>query len=153
MVDLSAGFLSLRSAKCPGNAALKDAVAALRWVRDNVAVFGGDPSRVTVFGCSAGAAVAEFLQMAPAARGLFQRAIVQSASTLNQWTTVDADEARRRAFLLGEALGCRTQDEDELLAFLQTVPAAEILAKSEAVVDVEKVGTARLLLEVVWVGL
>lgn len=139
------GFLSLRSSKCPGNAGLKDAVASLQWVRENIGVFGGDPSRVTVFGCSAGAAVAEFLQLAPTAKGLFQRAIVQSASTLNQWCLVEADEARRRAFRLGEALGCSTQDEDELLAFLQNAPAIDIHEKSESVVDVEKDGPKGLM--------
>ncbi|XP_034250336.1 acetylcholinesterase-like isoform X2 [Thrips palmi] len=139
------GFLSLRSSKCPGNAGLKDAVASLQWVRDNIGVFGGDPNRVTVFGCSAGGAVTELLQLAPAAKGLFQRAIMQSASSLNQWCLLEAAEARRRAFRLGEALGCSTQDEDELLAFLQKAPAVDILAKSDSVIDIEKDGSRGLM--------
>lgn len=124
----------------PGNAGLKDAVAALRWVRENVAVFGGDPSRVTVFGCSAGGALCEYLQLSPSAAGLFQRAISQSASALNQWALVaDPAVARRRAFRLGEVLGCTTQDDAELLAFLQTVPARDILDKVNECVDQQKV--------------
>ncbi|KAK3932449.1 Acetylcholinesterase [Frankliniella fusca] len=135
------GFLSLRSPKLPGNAGLKDAVAALRWVRDNIAVFGGDPGRVTAFGCSAGAALVEYLMMAPAARGLFHRAISQSASATNQWASVlPADEARARAFRLGAALGCTTQDEDELLAFLQSAPAMDILDKAFDALDLEVEG-------------
>jgi para-nitrobenzyl esterase len=61
-----------------GNWGLLDVVAALRWVRTHIASFGGDPSRVTVFGESAGANAILHLFGMPAARGLFQRAIVQS---------------------------------------------------------------------------
>lgn len=63
-----------------GNYALMDQVAALQWVRRNAARFGGDPARVTIFGCSAGGVSVDFLMAAPAARGLFQRGIAQSGS-------------------------------------------------------------------------
>jgi para-nitrobenzyl esterase len=62
----------------PANRALLDQVAALRWVRENVAAFGGDPDRVTVFGESAGAGAIAALLVMPAAVGLFRRAIAQS---------------------------------------------------------------------------
>jgi carboxylesterase type B len=60
------------------NRGLRDQIAALQWVRRNIAGFGGDPGNVTVFGHSAGAASTAFLMSAPAARGLFRRAIAQS---------------------------------------------------------------------------
>lgn len=70
------GYASLAGA--PENRALLDQIALLEWVQDNVAAFGGDPSRVTVFGESAGAGAVANLMASPAARGLFGGAIVQS---------------------------------------------------------------------------
>jgi para-nitrobenzyl esterase len=62
----------------PANRALLDQVAALRWVRENIAAFGGDPGRVTIFGESAGAGAVAALLVVPSAAGLFRRAIAQS---------------------------------------------------------------------------
>jgi para-nitrobenzyl esterase len=84
------------------NLGLQDQVAALRWVRDNIAEFGGDPDNVTVFGQSAGAVSTAHLLSAPSAAGLFHRAIVQSGTTEGALSIDDATEITdRMAQLLG----------------------------------------------------
>jgi para-nitrobenzyl esterase len=66
-----------------GNYGLLDQIEGLRWVQRNIAMFGGDPGRVTIFGVSAGAMSVLSLMVAPQAKGLFQGAIVQSAAGMN----------------------------------------------------------------------
>jgi para-nitrobenzyl esterase len=72
----AAGYLALTDA--PNNRATLDQILALTWVRDEIAAFGGDPSQVTIFGESAGAGSVVALLVAPAAEGLFSKAIAQS---------------------------------------------------------------------------
>ena len=64
--------------KASGNQALADSIATLRWIKANIANFGGDPNNVTIFGESAGAAIVGMLAGSPVAKGLFQRAITES---------------------------------------------------------------------------
>ncbi len=72
------GYIDLSEFGADNNLGLRDQVAALEWVRDNIAAFGGDPGNVTVYGESSGANAVTTLLTLPAARGLFARAIAQS---------------------------------------------------------------------------
>ncbi|GAB3832634.1 carboxylesterase family protein [Kribbella italica] len=94
------GFLALDGA--PDNRGLLDVLAALNWVRDSVGAFGGDPANVTVFGQSAGATLVGALLATPEAKGLFQRAIVQSGSGTGAFIP---EQAHRVTLAAAEALG------------------------------------------------
>ena len=72
------------------NAGMLDIIAALEWVRDNIASFGGDPNNVTIFGQSGGAGKVSTLMAMPAAQGLFHRAIVQSGANVRGVSRADA---------------------------------------------------------------
>ncbi|WP_089104879.1 carboxylesterase/lipase family protein [Streptomyces hyaluromycini] len=80
-----------------GNAAVQDWVAALEWVSRNISAFGGDPENVTVFGQSAGAEAVRTLLATPSARGLFHRAILQSAGLEPHAAGAGSGQGRRLA--------------------------------------------------------
>jgi len=133
------GFLHLADL-CPelegavGNAGIRDQIAALEWVNENIAAFGGDPENVTIFGESAGGMSVGTLLGAPAARGLFRRAIPQSGAAHNVHTRETATEVARH-FL--EELGIAPADA---AAKLRSVPPDKLLDTHQQ--TVLKLGTS-----------
>ncbi|HEX3862908.1 MAG TPA: carboxylesterase family protein [Stellaceae bacterium] len=107
-----------------GNAGVLDLVAALEWVRDNIAAFGGNPGNVTIFGESGGGGKVSVLLAMPAARGLFHRAVIQSGATIRVST-------RERGNALAEAVLKELGIPSKNCARLQDVPA-ELLAATIA---------------------
>ena len=123
-----------------GNCALLDQVAALQWVHENIAAFGGDPGNVTIFGESAGAWSVGSLLAMPAARGLFQRAILQSgAAHAIQDSAAATKTARAYLDLLGvgidELAGLADLPLEALLAAQTSLLAGNPLAGIRPVVD------------------
>ena len=120
----SLGFLYLGQESVEGNAGLLDQQMALRWIKENIIMFGGDPDRITLFSGkitstqrilsvqknfsaeSAGSTSAGFHLLSPSSRDLFTRLILQSASPLSPWGLITKKEAKRRSLLLASKLGC-----------------------------------------------
>ena len=119
------GFLNL-PALGETNFGMRDQVAALKWVHENIANFGGDPGNVTIFGESAGGMSVASLMASPESAGLFQKAIPQSGAGHNG---LSVEETNATAFKFCEALGVAADDVDALMA----ADASEILAASVAV--------------------
>jgi para-nitrobenzyl esterase len=109
-----------------GTAGMRDIVAALEWVRDNIAQFGGDAGNVTIFGESGGGAKVSVLMALPAAKGLFHKAIIQSGPAVQMATREDGTNTARQ--VLAE-LGLGDKDAGKLRA----LPAERILAAQGAV--------------------
>jgi len=107
-----------------GNVGMLDLVAALEWVHENIAHFGGDPGNVTIFGQSGGGGKVSTLLAMPAAKGLFHKAIVESGSTLTQLSREDAQKNTAKVFA---KLGLKPNAVDEL----QDLPVEKLLAAIE----------------------
>jgi len=124
------GLATEAETKATGNYGLLDQIAVLRWVRQNIAAFGGDPRNVTIFGESAGSMSVGALMVSPLARGLFHRAIGQSGAavradaypTARHFSRPQAEETGAK---FAAAAGARS------IADLRAMPAADLLLLQE----------------------
>ncbi|XP_069694786.1 carboxylic ester hydrolase-like [Periplaneta americana] len=148
------GFLSTGDSVCPGNNGLKDQVAALLWVRENIAAFGGNPGSITIFGEDAGGASVHYHMLSSASRdfsltisisnlswqplerilflflcvrGLFHRAISQSGTAFCPWAMATNIVASENAIKLGKILRCPTSYSIEFVNCLRRKDVSDVV--------------------------
>lgn len=132
----SLGFLSTADKNAQGNYGLKDMVMALRWVKKNIARFGGNPDQVTVFGQSAGSVAIHLLLLSNMSRGLFKQAIMQSGSALSPFAL--QTNPRVRAEDIGKKLGLAFNSTETLMKQLREVDFRKILRVERSLLQMDK---------------
>ncbi|KAK3746976.1 hypothetical protein QZH41_002528 [Actinostola sp. cb2023] len=121
------GFFSTGTSEAPGNVGLLDQVAALKWVQENIAGFGGDPNSVTLLGESAGGASVTFHYLTPLSKGLFHRAIAVSGVDLSPFATRPKDDVTKISAQIAKNLNCYSRVSSEMLQCLRTLPSSSFI--------------------------
>ncbi|KAI1723263.1 carboxylesterase family domain-containing protein [Ditylenchus destructor] len=128
------GYFSTGDDNCPGNCGLWDQLMALKWVKNNIANFGGNPENITVFGQSAGAASTDLLSISPLSRDLFQQVILMGGSAETIWAVSSKEllieYCRQKALSLGfqrtgQSAEWSPEENSDLMKFLRSLPAAK----------------------------
>ncbi|NXK87325.1 THYG protein, partial [Formicarius rufipectus] len=118
------GFLSTGSAEVSGNAGLLDQLAALKWVQQNIAGFGGDPSRVSLGADRGGADVTSIHLLTDTAdTDLFRRVLLMGGSAFSPASIITMRRAQTQAAVLAEDVGCPSSTSEEIVACLRQLPA------------------------------
>ncbi|XP_014292971.1 juvenile hormone esterase [Halyomorpha halys] len=125
------GFLSFEDEVMPGNQGMKDQVMALRWVKKNIAKFGGDPNRVTLVGESAGAGSVYHHTVSPLSRGLFHGGIAESGSSYAMWCVTPPGLAKEYAQKLAGLVSCPKGNSKEAVACMMKKDAKELVGHME----------------------
>lgn len=118
------GFMCLDVPEVPGNQGLKDQRLALKWVKDNIEAFGGDPNKITLFGESAGSMSVDH-HVHSTHENMFNQVILQSGVVLTPMLRNPFNEGPLR---LAERLGYTTQDVTDALSFLATIDTGRVIA-------------------------
>ncbi|XP_030753701.1 esterase B1-like [Sitophilus oryzae] len=120
------GFLRIKDPKfhINGNMGFKDQVAALRWVKNNIIQFNGDPNNITLFGESAGSASVHLHILSPLSSNLFHKAILQSGSALNPWS----EECNHSAVTIARLANKSVDTEKEAVEYLRGISVEELFA-------------------------
>ncbi|NXK02396.1 THYG protein, partial [Herpetotheres cachinnans] len=118
------GFLSTGSPEASGNTGLLDQLAALKWVQQNIASFGGDPSRVSLGADRGGADVASIhLLTETVDMNLFRRVLLMGGSAFSPASIITTRRAQTQAAVLAEDVGCPSSTSEEIVACLRQLPA------------------------------
>ncbi|VDK66852.1 unnamed protein product, partial [Onchocerca ochengi] len=125
------GFISTGDGVIPGNNGLWDQILALKWIKLNARVFGGDPENILLMGHGSGAASASLLALSPRAEGLFQKIVLLSGTALSPG--VVRDTAINATWILDRKLHCRSFNSSELLECFKKQLKDEILDISASI--------------------
>ncbi|KAL3274199.1 hypothetical protein HHI36_015615, partial [Cryptolaemus montrouzieri] len=120
------GFLSTEDDTVPGNNGLKDQILALKWIKENIQFFGGNPNSITITGMSAGGASVHFHTLSPKSKGYFNRAISMSGCMLNPWVIMENPLERSKE--LAWIVGCDTGNIEIMIDCLRRRSAKQIVA-------------------------
>ena len=127
------GFISSEDSIYPGNYGLWDQLEAIKWTRNHIRSFGGDPRKITIFGESAGAYSAGLLSMLPKSKGLFQRVICQSGVGLSPRAITH--NMREKSFKAMQIMGCLNGNNitDKTIQCLESADANLVLSASHGI--------------------
>lgn len=123
-------YLGKATEEAPGNMGLWDQAMALKWLKDNAKVFGGDPDLITIFGESAGGGSVSLHLMSPVTRGLVRRGILQSGTLNAPWSYMSAERANEVGRILVNDCKCNASmledSPEEVMACMRQVDAKTI---------------------------
>ena len=127
------GFLTTGDSSAPGNFGMLDQVEALKWVKNNIENFGGNPSKVTIFGLSTGGTSVGLHLLSSLSKGLFQQAIAESGVGLSPFAIQPTSAGIGYAKELAQNLDCPTNDHSTMIACMRGKEATDILKTSYSI--------------------
>ncbi|XP_044746714.1 venom carboxylesterase-6-like [Coccinella septempunctata] len=112
------GFLSTEDGVVPGNMGLKDQSLALKWIKENIKNFGGNPDSITITGLSAGGASVHYHYLSPMSEGLFSRGFSQSGTALQSWALTK--NPLEKAMFVARNVSCETDSTEKMIACMRS---------------------------------
>lgn len=120
------GFLCLGTESAPGNAGLKDIISGLRWIKENIERFGGDPNNIILVGHGSGASAVDLITLSPQAEGLVHKVISQSGTALSPWAVTRNN--LKYAIEVAEALGHTVTSIEQLSDIFTRTSTSALMA-------------------------
>lgn len=129
------GFLTTGDSAAPGNFGMLDQVEALKWVKENIANFGGNPNKVTIFGESAGGTSVALHLLSPLSKDLFQQAIAESGVDLSPFATQPSSFGPRFTKELSDKLSCPSSNHNVMVDCIRGKTATEVQTAAELILQ------------------
>ncbi|CAH8486965.1 unnamed protein product [Schistosoma guineensis] len=131
----SFGFLYMNTEEAPGNMGLWDQRLAMKWIKDHIENFGGDPHRITLFGESAGAVSVSTHVVSPWSHSYYNNAIMQSGSIFSNWGLATSEVSLNQTQRLAKILGCGYRSSMDQIKCLRSKSITEILDAHDTMYD------------------